>query len=284
MKVCAPAFVAALALLASPLRAAETAGATLPEHHAADASAAVVTAETLLANDRFWPYQVALTWALPEGGGMPALGPGELGVLIRVEPGGVARIDFGRDGLRVLPVAKTDLVERANRVRTGALEKTAPNFVLAIGPRLVDSAGDALRAMPYEKAAEHGGFLCVFANPDDAGFPALAAALAPLQDRHGVWTLFFPQGEIPDAKLRERLRALEWPVPFVYDHLAEAYTSSLLATGDALPFVMLQTREGRVLYEGPWKPDVAPQLQAELDEAFGAATATTATALKVDPP
>ena len=248
MKLCGLGLLAALVLLPSPLRAEDARGTTLPEHHAEDASAAVVTDGTLLANERFWPYQVALTEALPADDGKPAIGPGELGVLIRVEPGGVARIDFGRDGLRVVAVAETDLVARANRVRTGELEKIAPNFLLALGPRLVDAAGDALRALPYEEAAEHDGFLCVFADPGDAGFAAVVAALAPLQDRHGVWTLFFPQGEVPDAVLRERLRALQWPVPFVYDHLSEAYTRSLLTEGDALPFVMLQTREGRVLY------------------------------------
>ena len=64
-----------------------------------------------------------------------------MGVLIRVEASGLARIDFGRDGLYEVPVGATDLVERANRIRTGELRKMAPNFVLAIGPRLVDSAG-----------------------------------------------------------------------------------------------------------------------------------------------
>ena len=90
---------------------------------------------------------------------------GNVGVLIRVEASGVARIDFGRDGLHEVPVAKTDLVERANRIRTGEAEKLAPNFLLAIGPRLVDSAADALRPLPYAAVAEQRGFLCVFADP-----------------------------------------------------------------------------------------------------------------------
>ena len=246
-----------IALLPAHAHAEEVAGATLPAHHAADASAAAVTAQTLLANERFWPYQVAL-----------ANGDGAAGVLIRVEPGGVARIDFGRDGLREVPIAETDLVERANRIRTGELDKLAPNFLLAIGPRLVDATGERMRPVPYPVAAERQGFLCVFADPGAKEFAAIAAALAPLQDRHGVWTLLFPQAELPDAKLREQLRRLDWPVPFVYDHLAESYSRSLLGKQDALPFVMLQTREGRVVYEATWKPEVAADLRAAIDEAF----------------
>jgi hypothetical protein len=254
-----------IASLPAATHAEEMAGATLPEHHAADPGAAVVSAQTLLANERFWPYQVAL-----------ANGEGAAGVLIRVEPGGVARIDFGRDGLREVPIAETDLLERANRIRTGELDKIAPNFLLAIGPRLVDATGERMRPVPYPLAAERQGFLCVFADPNAKDFAAIAAALAPLQDRHRVWTLLFPRAELPDAKLRDQLRALDWPVPFVYDHLAEAYSRSLLAQNDALPFVMLVTRDGRVVYESRWKADVAPDLRAALDEAFGAPTATTA--------
>ena len=38
----------------------------LPEHHAEDPSAAAVTEQNLLASERFWPYQVAATEALPD--------------------------------------------------------------------------------------------------------------------------------------------------------------------------------------------------------------------------
>jgi hypothetical protein len=188
-----------------------------------------------------------------------------VGVLIRVEASGAARIDFGRDGLHEVPIAKTDLVERANRIRTGELAKLAPNFLLAIGPRLVDSAGDALRPLPYASVAEQRGFLCVFADPGAKKFAALAAALAPL-----------PQGEHPDARVREQLRSLGWTIPFVYDHLAEAYTRSLLDADVALPAVVLQTREGRVLFQSEWKAGVASTLEAALDAAFASAPPPTA--------
>jgi hypothetical protein len=254
----------------------------LPDHHAEDPAAATVTEQSLLASERFWPYQLAATATLPPAGDRQPVQPGDVGVLIRVEASGVARVDFGRDGLHEVPIARTDLVERANRIRKGELEKLAPNFLLAIGPRLVDSASDALRPLPYAVVAEQRGFLCVFADPGSNTFAALAAALAPLQQRHGVATILLPQGEHPDARVREQLRSLEWTVPFGYDHLAEAYTRSLLQAGTPLPAVMLQSREGRVLFQSSWKAGVASELRAALDAAFASASTETAVTPSAD--
>ncbi len=238
----------------------------VPVHRVAEPGAAAVTESTLLEIERFWPYQVARTQ------------DGLVGVLIRVEPGGVARIDFGRDGRAELPVAQTDLVARANQVRTGELEKVAPNFVLALGPRLVDSASDTLRPYPFPIVTEKPGFVCVFADPDAPSFAGIAATLAPLQERHGVTTILFPQGEHPDPELREKLRAAKWTVPFVYDHLAESYTRSLLEEGTKPPVVLLLTSEGRVLYESAWHPGAVPELTLALDRAFGGKPASAAAA------
>lgn len=247
---------------------------SLPEHHAAEPNAAPVTDANLLANDRFWPYQVEVSQsAQPD-----SLPGGSLGVLIRVEPGGVARIDFGRDGLREVPVDATDLVARANRVRSGELEKVAPNFLLALGPRLLDPAGETLRVFPFESSAGKPGFVCVFADPGARNFAALAAAIAPLRERHGVMTILFPQGEHRDAKVREKLRALNWTVPFVYDHLSESYTRTLLSSGVGPPAVILQTNEGRVLLGSAWHADLAFQLELALDHAFGGTPAASASA------
>lgn len=230
------------------------------------AATAPVSAANLLSNERFWPYHVAVSK------------DGSVGVLIRVEAGAVARIDFGRDGLRNVPIADTDLVERANQIRSGELDKMTANFVLAIGSRLVDSSGPKLAPYPLETAATKPGFLCVFADPSAANFAEVAKALAPLGERHGVTTILFPQGQRSDASLREQLQALGWAVPFVYDHLSEAYTRTLLPGTLPPPAVLLQTKEGRVLLESAWSADLAPKLIAALDSAFGAKpdTATAA--------
>jgi hypothetical protein len=248
---------------------------SLPEHRAADPKAEPVTEENLLASERFWPYHVELTKRWQGAGGSQPLPAGTMGVLIRVEASGLARIDFGRDGLYQVPVGATELVEDANRIRRGELRKMAPNFVLSIAPRLVDSAGPTLRPYLAATAAKHRGFLTVFANPDAEGFADLARALAPLSNRAGVLTILLPQGEHPDAKISDKLRSLGWTVPFVYDFLADTYTRSLLAQATPLPAVVLQTDEGRVLFQGAWSADAVQKLRAALDDSF-ASTGDTA--------
>lgn len=230
----------------------------------------IVTEHDLLANERFWPYRVALTAPWPGAGG--EIPPGTTGVLIRVEPSGQPRIDFGSRGKYEIPVRATDLVERANRIRTGALAKPEPNFVHAIKTRMVDPGSEGVVRFPPERVARYRGFLCVFADPDAADFAEIARSLAPLRERAPVLTILFAQGHHPDERLRERLRALDWSVPFLHDFLSEPYTRSLLAEGTRLPALLLHTAEGRVVYAGAWEPNAVSDLIAAWDRAFPLAT------------
>lgn len=250
-------------------------GGDLPAYQAGDSAAAAVREANLAASERFWPYQVGLAapW-LPPGREQP-LPAGSSGVLVRVEDDGTARIDFGRDGLHVVPVAATDLVERANRVRLGELDKMAPNYVLAIGPRLIDAAADPPRPLSFRDATYERVFLSVFADPRAADFAALAKALAPLRARSGLLTILFPQGDRPDPEVYERLRALDWPVAYVFDHLAEAYTRTQLPEALTLPALLLQTGEGRVLWQGAATPAAVAPLTAAIEQALPATTAAT---------
>lgn len=269
----------ALAPTASPGAEAGDGHATtdVPAYDARDPEAAPVTAANLLESERFWPYRAALVRpprgaaaARPLPDRPPPVGPE--GVLIRVEPGGIARIDFGRDGLHAVPVDATDLVERANRIRLGEAEKVAPNFVMAIGPRLLDP--QALRVFSLRNAYGYSRFLCVFADPAAEQLAELAKALAPLAEREDVLTIFFPQGRPDDRRVGERLRALGWKVPFVYGHLSEPYTHSLLTDPKSVPAVSLYTAEGRLLFEEKWSAD----LPAKLAAALGDTTPQTASA------
>jgi hypothetical protein len=264
-----PLCLSVLVSLPVPGACAEPAPAgELPAYTADDPRAAAVTRENLFASERFWPYQVALVGDWTPAEGARPIPSGSTGVLVRMETGERTRIDFGRDGIHSVPLAQTDLLERANRVRRGELSKTAPNFVLALGPRLVDPAADPIRPFPLAAVFGHPGFLSVFADSDQ--LESMALALAPLAGRHGVLTLVLPQGEVPDARIGEQLRRLGWRVPFVYDHLAEAYTPSLLSEGLRMPAVMLQTAEGRVLFQSTWGSDVGARLAAALEAEFGA--------------
>jgi len=261
------------ALLASAL----TGGAVLarpglevPRYEASVPEAPPVTERNLLESERFWPYRVELPQAWSPGEGGESIPAGVLGVLIRVEPDGKARVDFGRHGVHEVPVSRTDLVGRANGVRTGARDKLAPNFVHAIGTRLADPSGEALREMPFARVFEPRAFLAVFADPASEEFAALAAALRPLQDREGLGFVLFPQGRHPDARLHRKLAELDWRVPFVLDHLAESYTRSLRSPEAPLPALVLQTPEGRVLFEAGWDPGTT---RGPLEAAIGQALA-----------
>jgi hypothetical protein len=254
----------ALVSLCLALAPATLGAKDLPPYLASDAHAPAVTPKNLLASERFWPYQVTLTRA----SGAPPVAAGTTGVLIRVESETLARIDFGRDGLRTVPIADTDLAQLAERVRRGELEKRAPNFVFAIGPRLLDAASEPLRPVSYEAVMERRAFLVVFADPLAESFAELAAALAPLKDRHGVLTILFPQGGHSDARVLERLRAASWKPAFVFAHLTEPYTKTLIDGITPRPTLMLQTNEGRVLFQSPWQAGVAETLAARMAEAF----------------
>jgi len=258
---------AVVAFAAAPSRAAPSTGhgtSEIPEYSVADSGASAVTLQNLADSERFWPYHVSLTAPFSRGESLTPLGKGHRGVLIRVEPGNIARIDFGGFGLYEIPVSQTDLVERANQIRRGEAQKTAANFVLALGPRLVDSSRSRLVPYPFRQTSRNRAFLCVFADPRSEGFPAIAKALAPLAEREGVLTILFPQSEARDPEVREKLIDLEWRVPFVFDYLSLGYTESLIAGELEAPAYQLVSREGRVLEQGEWSGEAAGRIETAL--------------------
>jgi hypothetical protein len=275
-------FFACAVLLPCLLGAASTPDAPtgLNGYRAADPNAAPVTRQNLLASERFWPYRVTLTKSWKSPGQEKSLRKGDAGVLIRVESSGRAVIDFGRDGRHAVPVDETDLLEEANRIRRGEATKLAPNFALAIGPRLVDSSADPPHQLALDESMRRAVFLCVFADPDDANFASLANELAPLSGRNGVMTVLFPQGAHANLKVWERLRATKWMVPFVFDFLTKPYTDSVLGDELAVPAVVLQTNEGRLLLQSAWHPGLASELSAALDAAFGGSQSATGSAAR----
>ncbi len=245
---------------------------SLPAHRVADPAAPAVTTDNLLASERFWPYHVALVEPWTPSGKQTSLPAGTRGVLIRVEPGGQARVDFGREGLHAVPIGKTDLLAQAERVRQGQLLKTAPNFALAIGSRLLDPGVTRAAPVDFARTSQRPGFLAVFADPGTPGFAELAKALAPLRGQAGVETILFPQGNQTDAQIADQLRSLDFRVPFVMGRLSEAYTQTLLPEGTLLPAVTLQTNEGRLLYLSRWNPEATPALATALAEALSASS------------
>jgi hypothetical protein len=258
------------ALFTAPVRAGtlDPEGAQeLPAYSVADPGAPEVTEANLLASERFWPYQAALLSSGAPTGAKHALAAGALGVVIRAEAGARVRLDFGRDGLVTLPVRDTDLLGRANAIRSGVVTKTAPNLTFAIAPRLLDAEAEAPRRVRLEASMERSGFLCLFADPSAPGFARLAASLAPLGGR-GVLPVLFPQGEHPDAALLPKLRAAGWRGAFALDHMSEAYTRTLLDDGAHLPLLALYSAEGRELWSGAVGAAIPPELERALADGF----------------
>jgi hypothetical protein len=247
--------------------------ASAPEARAAAPGDAPVTANNLPTSERYWPYRVALIqdWKAP--GKEQPLRKGTRGVLIRVESSERARIDFGRWGLYDVPVAATDLLANADRIRLGKLDKSGPNFVLAIGAHLVDTESPLLRNYPVDRAAKHRAFLLVFADPGAKEFPDLARALVPLKERADLLTILFPQADTSDADVAAGLRKLAWTAPFVIGHLSGDYGRTLLPDQAKLPALLLQTGDGRLLYSGRATTESVPAIVAALEAAFPAATA-----------
>jgi len=241
---------------------------TLSKAGAQAPDSSALTEANLLANERYWPYHVKLVDPWKPAASEQLLRAGTRGVLIRVEASGLARIDFGRWGLHDVPVVKTDLLASANRIRSGELSKGQANFVTAIGPRLLDSAATPVKLFDVDQTARQRGFLCVFADPNAEGFSELAQALSPLRARDGVLTILFPQSGASDGQIAERLRALKWTVPFVFDRLAEPYAETLLPAKTPPPALLLQTNEGRLILSSTWTQAVLPRLTAALEEAF----------------
>jgi hypothetical protein len=230
-----------------------------------DPAAPPVTAANVMASERFWPYQVALTEDASVGEPARVLRRGTTGVLLRAEPaGGGARMDFGRDGLWTLPLAQTDLLARANAIRLGTETKAAPNFVLALGPRALDAAKSPPVPPDLGEWTRQTGFLCVFADPAAPEFAALAAELRAPSAAGRYLPLLFPMRGGGDVAVAARLRALDWPVAFVRSHLAEPYAAGLLAEPYAAPSVLLVTTEGRVLHRAPWQAGAGEAVRAAM--------------------
>jgi len=229
-------------------------------------SAPPVTLANLMESDRFWPFRVTLVQDLVPPGASETL-PRIPGVLVRVDSPQTLRMDFGRFGRHQVPVASTDLLERANRVRLGEETKVAPNLVLTLGNKLLGSEGDEVAPVLVARDTDVEAFLCVFADPAAEGFEEVADRLRPFQGREKLFALLLPQGEWRDARVRQRLRELDWTVPFVFDRFSRAYARSIAGEDTSFPHAMLLSPDGRVLARGAVTKDLAPALEAALPAA-----------------
>lgn len=243
---------------------------------AGDAAATPVTYENLYWREAYWPYHVEMTapWK-PEGFEGERLGWG-IGVLVRVEPEGDLRVDFGQFGKYRVPARVTDVVEEANRIRLGERPKDEPNFVLAAINKLVNTTSDPVRYLKPQDIREVRAYLVVAADPASEDFPEIATALADMDDRPDVMPVLLPQGRHRDDDVLARCKEAGWTHPFAYSRYAEAFKRSIFDEEASLPSVMLQSPEGRVLYTSRWFEGTADAIAKAIDEQLGARALHTA--------
>ena len=110
--------LAAVSVLVASVLATVASAGPPPVHDASDKGAPAVTEKNILASERFWPYRVALTRAWTPPGADKPFEKGHFGVLIRVEPSGDPRIDFGVRGKYAVPIGVTSLAVSSSGLRS----------------------------------------------------------------------------------------------------------------------------------------------------------------------
>jgi hypothetical protein len=234
-----------------------------------------LTAADLMANEQFWPNIVAIREAWTPPGQATPLERGDRGAMIRLTPEGRVRIDFGRHGRHEVPVGATDLVDRANAVRTGELHKVAANFLAHFGTQFLDPTAQEQVPMPTPELAKSSLFLCLFLFPSGPAFAPLAERLASLPSAPRLQMLLFPLGlaleEIEQVK--PAMRAAGLLVPFAYPAAAEKHAQSLLGAVPNGPRGLLISPEGRVVLEVDLGPGAAPESIEALRAAIEASPA-----------
>ncbi|MFH1498034.1 MAG: hypothetical protein ABII82_09445 [Verrucomicrobiota bacterium] len=251
-----------LALITLPATAQIGSGGLPDVYAVADPAAEVITADNLLAGERFWPYRVARTTAEGSDQGGNAVPVGLQGVLLWVEPDGRACVDFGRDGIQRIPVVQTDLLPQANRIRLGEEVKSAPNLIYSLGPRLIDVAVEPARPLDLLKFAEWKRIIALSADPDDPRLSAWAEQIAALPGAVDRLLVFFPISEKPNGTVAEIVRAWPGRWTFAFDHLSEHYAKLYVGEELSEPRVVVLTPEGRPLARFSPEADLSAQLKA----------------------
>ena len=232
----------------------------------ADPTAPEVNNSNVLESERFWPYQIQTNGNLTEGesGEVPPVGTA--GVLLFVEEDALSlTADFGRDGIFKIPVASTDIIERANHNRLVAHAKKAPNLVVRFGNKLVDAQSPTLIPFRYPVGKQFDAWIFFIADPLSMEFTQMAEAFKYLRaDEGAIMPIFVPTGSLEDKQVLELLQTLEWPGPFVYKYLASAYLPGFLLDGIVPPAVIVASPEGRMIYLANWSEQTVPVIKEKL--------------------
>lgn len=245
--------------------------AVIPAVPSPSANASGIRANNIVEREESWPDIAALVEPWTPAGADAPLKKGYRGAVIRVLEDGRVRIDFGRHGEHDIPIAATDVVARANEVAAGTRHKVAPNFLAHFGTQFVHPTTVELKPFPTPELAKSDRFLCIFADPNPPEFAQLAMQLAEMTDVPKLQGLFFPLAVAQDQvqAVKDRLQAVDWPVPFAYPQAAEKLAESLLGEVPSVPTALLVTAEGRVLHRSALpEPGALESLRASITPSF----------------
>lgn len=253
-----------IAVLAGSARAAEAAKKGVSADQSGARVAEEITRANLFDHESDWPYRVALSrsWKPAGHDGDFGWGEGTLGVLTRFDEVRGVKIDFGRFGVHWVPIDATDVVARANQIRTGELEKLAPNLAVALNHRLLDPTERTLREARDDLfLVPKDDYILVFADPAEASFAKVALATRRWAALPNAIVVLIALNERPDAHVYKFCYDAGFRGTFLMATYAAPNASAYLEPGAKPPVVQLRTAEGRVRFEAPWTPNLAETIE-----------------------
>lgn len=224
---------------------------------------ASITYENLDEHEQSWPYRVKLVDSWKPAGWKGRFGWG-VGILVRVEANEQLRIDFAGLGKYQVPARATNVIAEANRIRRGELSKTGPNFINAVGTRILDLSSSPIRPVATAKLNEADSFLVVFADPTSKPFREMTAELEAMKGSPGTTIILFPQGGHRDGSTLNACRDVGWTELVLFDRFVEPLTGSYLGEAPASPHAMLLSPEGRLIVSGNWNARTREDLRSAM--------------------
>jgi hypothetical protein len=232
---------------------------------AATLTAAPALTETAVYEDSaLWPPRAALTadFTSTEPAAAPRTLPaGREAVLIRLEPGEPVRalLDFGRLGLHPVPLARTDVLARAEKIAAGETKKEIPNWTMMLGrgfSKLHPAPLTGGTNVPLTDLEEIEHFLILYLDADPEAMQATAELLDRQTDAfeaRSILPVIFGLGDFPyigEAAYQETLRenGMEKQL-FMAPHVSVPYATSMAHTIPATPAIVLVDAEGKTLYQ-----------------------------------
>lgn len=209
--------------------------------------------EEVINDSSLWPFNVNIRrdHFISKGEQLPVSGTFP-GILIRMEERN-AILDFGREGIHVLPVEQTDFHQRVIGTGGDAFvgEKDLPNFIrYTTNMFLIRESNGTIRNLPLEEMDKETHFLVAYVGQALFEEPSHIAAFKDLQTslkETGTRTLTFPT----DLTFYSRLKDTDLTLTACLMHLVQPMIKTLYHQPGEGPLFVLVDAEGKVL--GDWR-------------------------------